>query len=104
MKTSYEAFKSFTLNFKTEVEQILATLGNLSTEQKAQIACTLSGEVLTSILAGAGFTSLPRILPALTLKMRQVAKILAETANLEKRGIKIPDKSFLANEALRCVK
>lgn len=104
MKTSYEAFKSFTLNFKTDVEQILSTLGILSTEQKAQIACTISGEILTSALAGAGLTSLPRLLPTLTLKMKQVAQILAETANLEKKGIKVPNKQFLTHEALRCAK
>lgn len=102
MKKSFESLKEFTLNFHSEMEQIFAALGNLSTEQKTQIACSMTGEALLRTLAGGGISSLPRLLPTITLKMKRVSQMLAEIISLEKKGFILPDKSFLTREALSC--
>ncbi|MNL21560.1 hypothetical protein D3C87_1428570 [compost metagenome] len=46
--------------------------------------------------------SLVRVLPSLLLKVKGSAATLKEIANLEKLGIKLPNKSGMMQEAMSC--
>lgn len=103
MKNSFSELKEFALNMKSEVTKMIDTFGNMPTEQKLQIACTMTGEVLggaiqAALLAG----TLTKIIPMAIAKLRQAGSLLAKLADLKKRGIKTPDLNLATKEILSC--
>ncbi|MGZ3768690.1 MAG: hypothetical protein ACXVCP_04595 [Bdellovibrio sp.] len=105
MKESYNDFKSFALNMNSEIQKMFETIGTLTTEQKAQIACNITGKLIVkagrSLLLPGG---LIKLLPSLMLDIKKTAEILKKITQLEGYGFKIPEKSFLVERALSCVK
>lgn len=105
MKSSFNELKAFALNLNSELQQVFQALGNLSPEQKAQIACTMTGGLLVGVAQGLLMPgSLAKLLPSLTLKVKKAAELLKQVARLEDMGFKMPGKSYLTREALSCVK
>lgn len=105
MKESYNDLKNFALNMNFEFQQMFEVLGKLTPEQKAQIACNMTGKIIMKTAQGlllAG--SLVKLLPSLILSLKKVSEVLKQISHLEGKGFKMPDKSFLAERALSCVK
>lgn len=105
MKESFNDLKHFALNINSEIQQMFEVIGTLTPEQKAQIACNMTGTLigkagLSLLLPGA----LIKLLPSLILDIKKTAEILKKISHLESNGFKIPDKSFLVERALSCVK
>lgn len=103
MKESFSQLKHFALNIQSELKQVFENLKGLPTEQKVQLACTFTGELIGS--AAQAFVSgaaLAKALPFLLLKLKTSAALLSKVVNLEKMGLKIPDKSLLAKEVMSC--
>ena len=105
MKDSFVELKSFVLNINEEMKSVYAAFGSMTPEQRTQIACTMTGELiagaLQAMVAGAG---LAKLLPGLILKMKAATATLTKLAGLEKKGIALPDKSLLTREALSCAR
>lgn len=105
MKESFVQLKEFALNIDTELQQVYAAFGAMSGEQKLQLACSMSGELIAGaaqsfIVGGA----LAKLLPQLILKMKSASAMFIKIANLEKLGLKMPDKSLLTREILSCAR
>ena len=103
MKYSFSELKEFALNMKSEVISMIDTLGNMPAEQKLQIACTMTGEVLggaiqAAILAG----TLTKIIPMAIAKLRKAGSLLAKLGDLKKQGFKTPDLNLATKEILSC--
>ncbi|MBS1969654.1 MAG: hypothetical protein JSU04_05080 [Bdellovibrionales bacterium] len=103
MKNSFSELKEFALNMKSEVISMIDTLGNMPAEQKLQIACTMTGEVLggaiqAAILAG----TLTKIIPMAIAKLRKAGSLLAKLGDLKKQGFKTPDLNLATKEILSC--
>lgn len=105
MKESFNELKNFTLNLNSELQQMFEVLGTLTPENKAQIACNMAGKL---IMKAGGSLLLPggllKLLPSLLLDIKKTAEILKKIPHLEGKGFKIPEKSFLVERALGCVK
>jgi hypothetical protein len=103
MKNSFSELKEFALNMKAEITGMIDTLGNMPAEQKLQIACTMTGEVLggaiqAAILAG----TLTKIIPMAIAKLRKASSLLAKLGELKKQGYKTPDLNLATKEILSC--
>lgn len=105
MKDSFLQLKEFSLNIKSEVQNVISAFGGLPTEQKLQVACTMAGQALMGaaegLLAGG---ALVKVLPALVLKLRQSASLLAKLGDLKKRGYNLPDLNTATREVLSCAR
>lgn len=105
MKESFVQLKEFALNLNQELKQVFAAFSSMSSEQKVQLACTMTGELIAgaaqAFIAGG---ALAKLLPSLILKMKSASASFLRIADLEKSGMKLPDKSFLTKEVLSCAR
>jgi hypothetical protein len=103
MKGSFMELKDFVLNIKSEMQDIIATFGSLPAEQKMQIACTMTGELLGGVVQSAfAAGAMAKVLPIVLMKLRKSAALLAQLADLRKRGFKVPDLNLATKEVLSC--
>ncbi|MNT05504.1 hypothetical protein D3C72_1401250 [compost metagenome] len=103
MKESFVQLREFALNIQTELQQTFETMTHLPSEMKTRLACSLAGTVMVgAVQAALNPASLVRVLPSLLLKVKGSAATLKEIANLEKLGIKLPNKSGMMQEAMSC--
>lgn len=103
MKDSFTELKNFALNIQSEIGPAMDAITGLTSEQKAQMICTMTGQLVGS--AAQAFVSgaaLAKALPLMILKLKQTAGALAKIADLEKRGIFLANKSKLADEVISC--
>ncbi|MBX2989348.1 MAG: hypothetical protein KF802_15780 [Bdellovibrionaceae bacterium] len=102
-KESMLALKNFVTNIHEELKGAWAHLQGLSAEEKTKIACTLSGSlVMEGAQAALGGVGLAKTLPALTLKLRSTVAMLKNLGQLEKSGLRIPNKAQWTDEVIRC--
>ena len=103
MKESFVQLKEFALNIQTELQQAFETISNLPTEMKTKMACSLAGSVMVgAVQAALSGAAIGRVLPSLLLKVKSSASMLKEIANLERLGIKLPNKSGMMQEVMSC--
>lgn len=101
-KKSFVEFKKFILNFQTELEDIYSNLKGVSLEQKIQMACTFTGQLIAmsgQALITGGIAS-SQLLPALLLKLKTVSSTFKELALLEKYGFKLSKTKL--DEVIQC--
>lgn len=105
-KQSFVELKNFVMNINSELKQVFAAFQSLPSEEKAAIACTIAGQVLgdaAQALAGAGaLAGLAKMLPSLLLKIKAGLKTVVQGLELRNKGLKIPEGSILAREAMSC--
>ena len=105
-KQSFVELKNFVMNINSELKETFAAFQSLPSEEKAAIACAIAGQVLggaAQSLVGAGaLAGLAKLLPSLLLKIKAGLKTVAQGLELRNKGLKIPDGSVLAREAMSC--
>ncbi|KYG66136.1 hypothetical protein AZI86_03480 [Bdellovibrio bacteriovorus] len=105
-KQSFVELKNFVMNINSELKEAFAAFQSLPSEEKAAIACTIAGQVLGDAaqgLVGAGaLAGLAKLLPSLLLKIKAGLKTVVQGLELRNKGLKIPDGSVLAREAMSC--
>lgn len=106
MKQSFDELKQFALNMQTEVKMALTNLQSLSVEQRLEIACTLTGELLLGAAASlaVGGSQLTKLLPELLLKLKNSAQHLAILGELKRKGFKVPDINASTRRILSCAR
>lgn len=102
IKASADELTNLTLNFRVEISSLFESLTGLTEEQKVQLACSISGSILTKALTGGGVLSLGALLPKMIQQLKKVGALLKEISSIEKKGVLLPNKSFLTQEALHC--
>lgn len=103
MKDSFVELKNFALNIQQEMGPILETLRGLSSEEKMQIACNLSGQLVSSsVQALVSGAALAKVLPMMLLKLKAVSQLLAKIALMEQRGISSVKNKGLVETVIRC--
>ncbi len=105
MKQSFDELKAFTMNMQTEIKKILANMQTLSVEQRLELACTITGELLlgTATSLAVGGSQLAKLLPQLLLKLKNSTQHLTLLAELQKKGFTIPDINVSTRKILSCV-
>lgn len=106
MKQSFEELKEFALNMQTELKTTLASLQSLSVEQRLEIACTLTGELLLDTAASfaVGGSQLAKLLPEILLKLKKSIQHLFLLGELQRKGFKVPDINDSTRKILGCVR
>lgn len=103
---TFNQLKGFVFNIQSELKNIYRNMNGISTEDKVQMACMISGGLVQiaaqSLLTGGA--ALTRALPLLMLKLKSVTDLLAKIAALEKRGILFKNKDLLTREVMSCVR
>ena len=103
MKNSYIELKTFAINIQNEIGPAMDAIAGLSSEQKTQMICTMTGQMVVS--AAQAFVSgaaLAKALPLMILKMKQMSGVLVRLADLEKRGVFLANKSKIVDEVIAC--
>lgn len=103
MRDSFVAFKDLVMNLKSQTSEFLHSLTGLTSVEKQELACTMTGELLAGLGAGAlapGAST--RILPQLALRMQKIKTSLSEVQSLRSLGINIPAPAF--SQAVRCAR
>ena len=105
MKDSYVELKSFVMNINEEMKGVYEAFGSMTPEQRTQIACTMTGSLISGALQAAVIGGgIAKLLPELILKLKTATATLTKLAGLEKKGISLPDKILLTREALSCAR
>jgi hypothetical protein len=103
MKESFLQLKEFALNIKSEMNSLLITLRNMPTEQKMQVVCTMTGELIAGAAQAAlAAGSLAKTVPLLLEKLRKSMALLSKLGELRKMGVKTPDLNLATKEILSC--
>lgn len=79
LKNSYEVFKTFITNFSQEFKNIYEILSSLDLDQKLEIACTMTGEITTSIamtmIAGGAAVKTANLFASYLPKLKRIERI-----------------------------
>jgi hypothetical protein len=103
MKESFVQLKEFAFNIQSELQQTFETITNLPIDLKKALSCTLAGAIMAgAVQAALNGASIGRLLPALLLKVKGSASMLKKIADLEKLGIKLPNRSGMMQEVMSC--
>ncbi|MNT55970.1 hypothetical protein D3C72_1932440 [compost metagenome] len=87
------------------MKSALDSFSAMDPAERSQLVCNMTGELIMGALQGLVVAGgLAKLLPSLLLKLKAATATLAKLGNLEKMGIKLPNKSFLAREALSCAR
>jgi hypothetical protein len=96
---SYAALKTFTMNFSREIQDLYKTMGELTIDEKLNIACTLTGQIGSASimsLTGAGLAvGGAKLVSSIVPKLMRLKNMMTQF-----QRFKIPKKT--AMETLSC--
>lgn len=102
MKDSFLNLRNFVLNIGTEMMSMYSDLKNISANEIATIACTMTGQMILSTISSGGLALAGAGIPFLIQKMKNAIDLIKKVSLLKNKGLNIPSLGFVSQEAMSC--